>query len=341
MLLCAKGLHKGPERNVRGAQQHAVCRWLAPVWVAWGLCSATAGRADVLGWCADPPVLTAAQQDRLFRLGALIKNELEASGQNMALISRSGLDLSRFDTRYSHTGISLKASQNANFRAPWSVRQLYFSCDERKPKLYDQGLSGFLLGAHDPTVSYVSVVLLPAEAGQAVAQAALDSPAALQVLGSTYSANAYPFSTLYQNCNQWVMELLASAWNTTPPAPATASNAVNTAPENATEPRASAQRWLRDQGYLPSRFNVSLPMMWLATLMPWINSDDHPPIDLAQHRYQVSMPASIERFVQTHIPEATRVEFCLANNRVVVHPGWDLVAEGCLPGPQDRSITLD
>ena len=36
--------------------------------------------------------------------------------------------------------------------------------------------------------------------------------AALALLGREYSANAYPFSPRYQNCNQWVAELLATAW---------------------------------------------------------------------------------------------------------------------------------
>lgn len=297
------------------------------------LCRATLGHADALGWCADPPALSAAQQDQLFRLSALIKEELEHSGRTAALIARSGLDLSRFETRYSHAGVSLRASPNA----PWSVRQLYFACDERKPKLYDQGLSGFLLGAHDPSVSYVAVVLLPTDAGQAVERAALDSTAALQVLGSNYSANAYPFSTLYQNCNQWVIELLATAWRDQSSGMRTAESV--TTPDAA--PRTLAQRWLSDQGYAPNRFNVSLPLMWLGNTMPWVHSNDHPAEDVAQQTYHVSMPASIERFVQDRIPNATRTEFCLANNRVVIHQGWDLIAEGCHPGPQDRTINLD
>ena len=42
-----------------------------------------------------------------------------------------------------------------------------------------------------------------------IEQAALDKNQALQLLGATYSANAYAFSQKYQNCNQWVAELLA------------------------------------------------------------------------------------------------------------------------------------
>ncbi|HEY1392529.1 MAG TPA: DUF2145 domain-containing protein [Methylibium sp.] len=266
--------------------------------------------------------MSAEQQDVLLRFGAIVKDELEKSGQSLVLITRSGLDLSRFGVRYSHAGLSLKASRNA----PWSVRQLYYACDERKPRLYDQGMSGFLLGADDPSTGYVSVVFLPREQAAPLEQAALDDTLVLQLLGAQYSANAYPFSARYQNCNQWVVELLAAAWGQ---------------PEPGQDLRAQAQAWLRDQGYAPSVFNVSHTLMWLGDFVPWVHSDDHPPEDLGQLSYRVSMPASIEAFVRATVPGATRMEFCHIGRRVVIRHGWDAIAEGCQPGERDRVLTLD
>ena len=104
--------------------------------------------------------------------------------------------------------MSLRASSNT----PWSVRQLYFACDERRPRLFDQGLAGFVFGTDDPSVGYVSIVWLPRERAAALERAALDNARALRLLAADYSANAYPFSLRYQNCNQWVVELLAPAW---------------------------------------------------------------------------------------------------------------------------------
>ena len=52
----------------------------------------------------------------------------------------------------------------------------------------------------------------PAECRSALERAARDNRQALSLLGATYSANAYPFSLQYQNCNQWVAEMLAAAW---------------------------------------------------------------------------------------------------------------------------------
>jgi hypothetical protein len=53
------------------------------------------------------------------------------------------------------------------------------------------------------------------------------------------------------------------------------------------------------------------------------------------------MPASIEAFVQATVPGATRIEFCHTDRYVVVRRGWDAIADGCRPEPQDTVLTLD
>jgi hypothetical protein len=288
-----------------------------------GLVLGWAGPAQAMRLCEPPAPLNAEEKSRLFRFGAIIKAELEKSGQPLALVARSGLDLSRFGVRYSHAGLSLKASPDT----PWAVRQLYYACDEGQPRIYDQGMAAFLLGSHEARIGYVSVVLLPPDAAADLERAALDNRTALQVLGPVYSANAYPYSLRYQNCNQWLVELLAAAWGRL---------------DAADEPRAQAQRWLQGHHYEPSVFDLGWrPLMWLGTLIPWVHSDDHPEQDLQQARYRVSMPASIEAFVRIEVPGATRLEFCHSETQVVVHRGWEPMAEDCLPGEQDTVIALD
>ncbi len=286
--------------------------------------TSSVSHAAALRYCDAPAPLNAAQKDRLFRFGALVKAELEQSGQGLALIARSGLDLSRFGQRYSHAGLTLKASLNA----PWSVRQLYYACEERKPRLFDQGMAGFLLGTDDPSIGYISLVFLPEDRAAALERAALDNRQALQMLGATYSANAYPFDARYQNCNQWVAELLAYAWGDPPDDSDTGHDA-----------RVRAQAWLRAQGYTPTRFEVpSRALMFAGGFVPWLHSDDHPGEDIERMVYRVSMPASIEAFVQAQVPGASRVEFCHTDRQVVVHRGWEPIAEGCVPGAQDTVI---
>lgn len=267
--------------------------------------------------------MSAPQQDRLLRFAALIKQELDRSGETVALIARSGMDLSRFGLRYSHAGVSLKASDNA----PWSVRELYYSCDEERPRLYDQGLPGFLFGTEDPAVGYVSIVLPNGAAAAALERAALDKVRALRLLAATYSANAYPFSLSYQNCNQWVAELLATAWGALADTP---------------DLRERAQRWLAQRGYEPTAIDVdSHWLMFAAPLIPLIHLDDQRQEDLDALRVRTSLPIAIEAFVHERLPGATRIEMCHDGRKAVIRHGWEPVAEGCRPQAGDRVVDLD
>jgi len=303
----------------------AVGCWLR-MFVLAGLCLASCAHAASLRYCDKPQPVSADQNDKLLRMTEVVKAELVRSGQSVALMSRSGLDLSRFGQRYSHTGVSLQA----NVDLPWAVRQLYYACDEQRPRLYDQGVAGFLLGTDNPKLGYVSVVFLPAAAAGQLEQAALDKQQALNLLAPVYSANAYPFSVRYQNCNQWVIEMLAAAWGNL------------SEPAVSEDPRASAQRWLQEQGYLPSEFSVHNPFLVLAShFVKWVHSDDHPRIEVRQARYSVSMPASIEAFVHSTLPDATRVEFCHNEHHMVIHRGWETIADNCEAGEQDTVILFD
>lgn len=190
-----------------------------------------------LDYCQGQTEPNAATQDRLIQVAAAVKTELERSGHSVAIVARSGLALQRFGHRYSHAGVSLKASPTV----PWSVRQLYYACDAQRPHIFDQGMSGFVMGALDPAEGYISIVLLPPSAAQALERTALDDPMALRLLGATYSANAYAFGQRYQNCNQWLAELMAHAWGALLPDG---------------DARAQAQDWLRDQHYQPSTFSL-------------------------------------------------------------------------------------
>ena len=133
--------------------------------------TAAAAQAGTLRYCDATTPLSAAQQDRLLRVAGLVKAELERSGSRAALVARSGLNLRLFDMRYSHAGVSLQASSESR----WAVRQLYFSCDEQQPRLFDQGLSAFLLGTEDPALGFVSVLTLPDRAAASLEPVALDN----------------------------------------------------------------------------------------------------------------------------------------------------------------------
>lgn len=299
----------------------------------WLTAASGLAQAAVVHYCDRPAEASVRQQDRLLRVAALVKAELEASGRGLALVARSGLDLGRFGVRYSHAGFGLRASPNT----PWSVRQLYYACDEQRPRLFDQGLAGFLLGSDDAAPGYLSIVLLPEAESAAVERTVLDNRRALQLLAPAYSANAHPFSLRYQNCNQWVVELLALAQGAT----ADGGGASGESPA-VDDVRRGAQHWLQRQGYEPARIDVHNPLLMLAAaFVPWLHTDDHPPQDLERRMISVSLPQSIERFVRERMPGARRIELCHTERHAVLRRGWTPIDDACRPMPGDTVVTLD
>jgi hypothetical protein len=283
------------------------------------LCASAAATAGLPVFCQQSLDVAAADQDRVLRFAGAVKAELERSGSRMALISRAGLDLSRFGQLYSHAGITLRDNPGG----PWAVRQLYYACDESRPRLFDQGLAGFALAAETPARGHVSLVFLPGEAEQALARAALDKRLALALLAGQYSANAYAYGTRYQNCNQWLVELIASAWG------------------NLDGQREQAQQWLREHGYVAGPVRIpSHWMMFAGQFVPLVHMNDHPPEDTHALALQVSVPASIEAFVRRQAPGAQRVELCHTRERIVVRRGWEALGAACEPGPGDEVIAL-
>jgi hypothetical protein len=283
--------------------------------------SATAW-AGIPTFCDRADKLTAVDQDRVLRFAAVVKDELARSGGSLALVARAGLDLSRFGLLYTHAGIALKDSPGG----PWAVRQLYYACDESRPRLFDQGMSGFALGADAPTHGHVALLFPPAADSALLERAALDNRLALALLGGQYSANAYAFGTRYQNCNQWVAELMAFAWGRLPESDA---------------PRERAQAWLRAQGYAATP--VKIPSHWLmfaGQFVPLVHVGDHPLDDIHALALHISVPTAIEDFVRREAPRTRRVELCHDERHIVVHRGWEPLGAGCDPLPGDDVIAL-
>ena len=108
-----------------------------------------------------------------------------------------------------------------------------------------------------------------------------------------------------------------------------------------TAARQQSQQWLATHGYEPTRVTLNnRALVWAGAFVPWLHDDDHPPDEIAAMRYRISMPEAIERFVRVTLPQATRMEFCHTDTRVVIHRGWEPIAEGCIAGEGDTVITL-
>jgi hypothetical protein len=287
-----------------------------------GAAHAASGSSAVSNFCDRTQELSASQQNLVLQFAAVVRDELGATNSSAVLISRSGLDLSRFHIRYSHAAIAWQDENDA-----WTARQLYYACDEKRPRIYDQGLAGFAMGIDNPALGYISIVKLPSGAAQALRQTSLDSTRALRLLAANYSANAYAYGLLYQNCNQWVMEMLAAAWGDL---------------ADGGDLRERAQRWLRQAGYAPQAVDVdSHWLMFAGSFVPLLHLDDHPESDLFAMKLKISLPATVETFVQQRLPGSERIEICHDDKRVVVHRGWSPIADGCVPGEGDRVVYLD
>lgn len=280
--------------------------------IALAAAAAQAGSLAPRG-CERPVEVSAAQQDRLLRFTAAVREALAASGSPAALIARSGTDLSRFGLRYSHAAIALAEGLDT----PWAVRQLYYACAEGRSRLFDQGLAGFVLGSDDAELGYVSLLVPPPEAAAALARAALDRPLALGLLNPRYSANAYAFGTRYQNCNQWVAELLAAS-------------------VTGSADRADAQVWLRAEGYAPVPVPTPPWLLLAGRFLPWLHFDDHPLDLLDAGQVLTSLPDSLEAFALRRWPTARRIELCHGPQGIVLREGGAPLAAGCVPQAGDR-----
>lgn len=289
---------------------------------ALALCAGSTAWAGLPTFCERPRAVTALEQDRVLRFAGAVKDELERSGGRVALIARAGVDLSRFDLLYSHAGVALRDNPGSR----WGVRQLYYACEESRPRLFDQGMSGFALGAETPTHGHVSLLFLPEEQAAQLERAALDKPLALSLLAGRYSANAYAFSTRYQNCNGWVAELLASAWGHL------------AAGEHV---RAQAQDWLRSQGYAAGPVRIpSHLLMFAGQFVPLVHMNDHPVEDIHALALKVSVPDAIAGFVQRTVPGTRRVELCHDTERIVVRRDGPPLGGACRAQPGDEVISL-
>lgn len=275
-----------------------------------------------LRFCAPAPKLSVGEQDRLLQVAARVQADLDGEPAQLALVARAGLKLEDwFGVRFSHGGLSLRA----NPQGPWAVRQLYYACEEGRAQLFDQGLAGFLMGSDRPDQGYLSVLLLPPEAEASLQRAAEDVERIKQLLGGRYVANAPVQGIERQNCNQWLVELLALAWSEAP------------WPEQ--DVRARAQQALQAQGYAPEPMPVG-PWTALIPFVPHLSLDGHDAADRASGRLRISLPQGIEAWVRQRWPTTRRIEYCFNRERLVRREGWEPQPRACEARPGETHWSL-
>ncbi|GAB7126863.1 DUF2145 domain-containing protein [Silvimonas sp. JCM 19000] len=203
--------------------------------------------------CSDKPLAPTTVRTALLT-GYNLQQKLDKLAPRVALLARVGQDLREYKLHYSHFAFVSREADDQ----PWQVSHLLNDCGAATSALWHEGLGNFFL---DDMFAYDALVVIPDDATQARLWALLHDPAALERLHSaSYSVVAYPFSTLHQNSNQWVLEVLAQALS-----------------PDALGQRGSTQAWLKANGYNPTTLQIN-PLKRLGGRMFKANVafDDHP-----------------------------------------------------------------
>ncbi len=228
--------------------------------------------------------IDAAMMVKAVHAASSLKHTLDRSKAKVALIARSGTNLSKYGMRFSHVGFAIK---NFNGHNGWTVVHLLNRCGSTQSAVYKQGLLNFFL---DDMYRYNYQVTIPKAALQSRLHKALKSNATRRLHGTRYSMLAYPFSTRYQNSNQWVLEMIAHAM----------------APTKVTT-RYQAQMYLWRSGYTPSIIAVDGLERFGASFNVSIKFNDHPIQESRKERYSVVSVQSIGRYLKKrHQLQSTR-----------------------------------
>lgn len=212
------------------------------------------------GRSCEAHAATVTTVERGLRLAQRTHEALEAAhardGTQVVLLARAGRDLTKHGLRYSHMGVAWRTS-DAQGRPAWRVLHKLNACGPATADLWRQGLAEFFL---DDLWRYEAAWSVPTPQVQQQLLAVLADPArATRMHQRAYNLVSYPWSTRYQQSNQWLVETFASAL------------------EPAANTRERAQAWLQLRGYEPTVLHLG-PLTRLGGRMTAANVafDDHP-----------------------------------------------------------------
>lgn len=186
------------------------------------------------------------------RTAEALDAEHRRNGARVVVLARAGQDLGKYGLRYSHLGWAYKTAEG-----PWRVLHKLNQCGSSVGSIYRQGLGEFFL---DDLWRHEAAWAVPAPALQAPLHALLtDRARGVSLHTRDYNMVSYPWSTRYQQSNQWALETLAAA----------AEPGVTT--------REQAQAWLRFKGYEPTTLRLgAMTRLGARVGSAHIAFDDHP-----------------------------------------------------------------
>jgi hypothetical protein len=226
-----------------------------------------------------------------FELAEKLKQTLDSSSADVAIVARVGQDLSQYHVYYSHLGIVRRGADGS-----WIVMHELNQCGTADSGLFDEGLANFFM---DDPFRYEAMILLPSEAIQKRLRTVLTSPLAKRLHEPKYNMMAFAFSTQYQNSNQWALEVLASALSTDLPI----------------ENRTQAQAWLRMMSYQADTIELStLTRLGARMFRANVSFDDHPFGRRMAGQIDTVTVDSIARFLRKRDPQLQTLTIILPSN---------------------------
>jgi len=242
----------------------------AAVAVTLGASAALAGQD-----CPEKPAKNESLHN-INRLASSVRDQLEQSGASIAYIARAGIDLREYGLTYSHLGLAWRDHPKGR----WFTFHLLNPCNTSDSELVDHSLEDFY---KVELFTYEALVAVPSPASQAKLLKTFFSPLATTLHHPVYSMISYPYSTLYQNSNQWVLEVTAAALG----------------PENLIQNRYQAQTWLRQNGYEPTRAYIGrLKRLGGKMFSPHVHFDDHTAEEERSNTYLVVTVESIVKLLE-------------------------------------------
>ncbi|MFM9436572.1 hypothetical protein ACFDR9_003656 [Janthinobacterium sp. CG_23.3] len=250
--------------------------------LAAGLAATAPARA---GRSCEPRPGDATKVVKALDLAYKARQALDASGAQVALIARAGQDLSKYHLTYSHIGLAWRDHPSGR----WLVVHELNGCGSAESALYNEGLGNFFL---DDVYEYKSVILVPHWDVQEALAVQLASKAPRRLHGAHYNMLAYPYSTKYQNSNQWVLETYAAA----------------NAPPGRINTRAEAQAWLKWANYQPITLQIPASTRLGARMFRAnIAFDDQPFDRRMSNQIDTVTVDSIVRFIKQRDPDMKEI----------------------------------
>ena len=169
-----------------------------------------------------------------------LNQALRMYGSDVVIVGRMGSDLSDRNFRnprrlqFTHAGFAVYDQEAGQ----WYFDHLLNTCGGPSSDLYKQSLLQFF---QDSPFDYDTRIIVPTKEVQEKIKFVLDSDLRDNLHHRQYSKIAYPFSTRYQNSNQWLLELIGAAQ-------ILAEEDLHPTQIN----RNNVQHFLHDNGYVPT-----------------------------------------------------------------------------------------